>query len=220
MTVPFENIDIVRGIEILLDAGQIYEKIVIRKRGGFCYELNGLFYQLLGMLGFSVSMVSGRVYRPKIKGFTPEFDHMVLLVHLDRTYLVDVGFGQSMRVPLALPEGEAEDVDGRYQVEPLAQEPDSYLLQVNRAGMLQPVYRFSNTPRELSDFEGMCHYNQTSPDAPFTQGMVCTVTTERGRLTLLETRFTITEDGEKRIRNVSSPDECRRLLSSHFGIVP
>src|SRR5271170_4725651 len=80
--VPFENLDIPLGTPIRLDIGLIYDKIVARRRGGFCYELNGLFGELLTAMGFSVQTLSARVRRED-GGFGREFDHMLLKVELD-----------------------------------------------------------------------------------------------------------------------------------------
>ena len=88
-TIPFENLDIHQGKKIVLEENRIYEKIVVCGRGGFCYELNGLFCWLLRSLGFTVSMVSARVYMPTKNRFAPEFDHMVLLVDLEKTYFME-----------------------------------------------------------------------------------------------------------------------------------
>src|ERR1700757_3972846 len=72
-TVPFENLDIALGVPIVLESGRLYDKIVIRRRGGFCYELNGLFCELLKQLGFRVDMLSARVHRAD-GSFSREFD--------------------------------------------------------------------------------------------------------------------------------------------------
>jgi N-hydroxyarylamine O-acetyltransferase len=97
--VPFENLDIPLGTPIRLDIRLIYDKIVTRRRGGFCYELNGLFGELLTAMGFSVEMLSARVRRED-GGFGPEFDHMLLKVELEEPWLVDVGFGDSFVDPI------------------------------------------------------------------------------------------------------------------------
>jgi arylamine N-acetyltransferase len=122
--IPFENLDIHQGKKIVLEENRIYEKIVINGRGGFCFELNGLFCWLLRSLGFSVSMVSSQVYRSAEDMFTPQFDHMVLLVNLEKAYLVDVGFGDTFRNPIALPDGIVEDISGTYRVQPFGSAPD------------------------------------------------------------------------------------------------
>src|SRR5215469_12743773 len=81
-TVPFENLDIPLATPILLDGNFFYDKIVVRRRGGFCYELNGLFGQLLAAMGFCVQMLSARVRRED-GGFGPDFDHMLLKLELE-----------------------------------------------------------------------------------------------------------------------------------------
>ena len=88
--VPFENLSIHYKQPILLNEEALYKKIVEQNRGGFCYELNGLFAWLLRSLGYKVEMLSAGVITDS-GGFGPEFDHMTLLVHLEEDYLVDVG---------------------------------------------------------------------------------------------------------------------------------
>ncbi|MEO6393687.1 MAG: arylamine N-acetyltransferase, partial [Pyrinomonadaceae bacterium] len=93
-SVPFENLDISAGRYIRLDLDRLFEKIVNERRGGFCYELNGLFSAMLRSLGFSVDRLAAGVAN-KSGGFGPKFDHLTLLVHLPEPYLADVGFGDS-----------------------------------------------------------------------------------------------------------------------------
>jgi arylamine N-acetyltransferase len=115
-TVPFENLDIPLKIPIRLELPLLYDKIVVRRRGGFCYELNGLFCELLTAMGFQVCMLSARVRRDH-GGFGPEFDHMLLKVQLDEPWLVDVGFGESFVDPIIFHAGGADQVNGyRYLV--------------------------------------------------------------------------------------------------------
>jgi len=100
-TVPFENLSIHAKEPILLQEDSLFEKIVMRKRGGFCYELNGLFAALLRELGFEVTMLSAGVAKND-GGFGPDFDHMTLMVSLEERWLVDVGFGDSFQQPLLI----------------------------------------------------------------------------------------------------------------------
>ncbi len=182
LTVPFENLDIHQGEKIVLEEDRIYEKIVDNGRGGFCYELNGLFCWLLRSLEFSVSMVSSQVHRLPEDRFTPEFDHMVLLVNLEKAYLVDVGFGDTFRKPIALPDGIVEDISGTYRVQPFGSAPDTYILQKQENNSWQHVYSFTEHPRVISDFDEMCTFHQTSPESHFTQEMICTMATKTGEL--------------------------------------
>lgn len=216
--VPFENLDILHGKEIVLDESHLYEKIVVQRRGGFCYELNGLFSWLLGNLGFTVSMASGRVYIASEDQFTPEFDHMVLLVHLDKTYLVDVGFGDSFRKPILMPEGMIKDISGKYQIQSARSEQGVHLVQKREQDEWCPIYSFTTHPKQMSDFAKMCIYHQTSPDSHFTQRTICTIATEDGRITLSDNTLTITQGGTKKKISVHSPEIFKRMLLEHFGI--
>lgn len=218
LTVPFENLDITKGQKIVLDESRLYNKIVVRRRGGFCYELNGLFSWLLRNLGFSVSIVSARVYDTAKDQFGPEFDHLVLLIHLEKTYLADVGFGDSFRTPIELPNGGVKDVSGRYRVFPLASGQDAYVVQEQGKDRWLSEYTFTTYPRELLDFAQMCVYHQTSSESHFTQLTVCTIATDQGRVTLSDNSLTITEGKAKRKMPVPSPEGYKRMLFEHFGV--
>src|SRR5262245_17464015 len=110
-SVPFENLSIHAGEPIVLNDKALFEKIVKRRGGGFCYELNGLFSALLRSLGFKVDKLSAQV--ANASGFSCDFDHMTLLVTLDERWLADVGFGESFVEPLRLDERGAQIQDGR-----------------------------------------------------------------------------------------------------------
>ena len=218
IAVPFENLDIRHGIKIVLDERRFYEKIVHQGRGGFCYELNGLFHRLLAELGFSVSITSSRVYSASNGRFGPEFDHIVLLVYLNKTYLVDVGFGDGFRQPIALPDGSVKDISGTYRIKPPDPGQDAYLLQRLDKNDWQPLYSFTLQTRQLSDFSKMCTYNQTSPDSFFTQETFCSIATEKGRVTLSADSLTITKGDHQKITPVKSPEMFKQLLNEIFEI--
>ena len=138
--IPFENLDIHYGNLIDLDLAKLYDKIVKRKRGGFCYELNGLFFELLRHIGFQVIRVSARVFEEET--FSEEFDHLALVVELDSSsYLVDVGFGDFSFLPLDIHErGYQRNKNGQFKVEM----PESNRVVVNKLvdGHLVPKYTF------------------------------------------------------------------------------
>ena len=217
LTVPFENLDIHQGNKIFLDEDRFYEKIVIGGRGGFCYELNGLFCWLLRSLGFTVSMNSARVYMPTKEMFTPEFDHMVLLVDLEKTYLVDVGFGESFRKPIFLPDGKSEDISGSYRLRPFASDQDTNILQKKENNDWQSVYSFTKHPRRLSDFKEMNDFNQSAPESHFTQKTICSIATKSGRVSLSDDFLTITDGSSKIKTKVISQEDFKQKLWDHFG---
>lgn len=218
-TVPFENLSVHYKEQIKLKEEWLYQKIVGRNRGGFCYELNGLFAWLLRELGFRVTMLSAGV-AGKATGFGPDFDHMTLMVHLDEDYLVDVGFGDSFRAPLRFNFREAQSQGGMsYQ---LSAEGEAFVLseQNNRDEnpSMQAQYRFTLHPHELTDYEGMCHYHQTSPESSFTRKRVCSMATPGGRITLSDLRLIMTEEGAKTERALGSEEEFSRTLKEYFNI--
>lgn len=227
--VPFENLDIHLGRPIVLDEQQLYEKIVTRRRGGFCYELNGMFAWLLEQLSYRVRRLSAGVARAD-GSFGPDFDHLTLWVECPADpkpsvrWLADVGFGAGFLEPLSL-DSPAEQADGMsaFRITPcVGLETDAserrVLEQRDSNGAWQPQYRFSLEPRRLDEFAAMCLYHQTSPQSSFTRQRVCTRATPSGRITLDDTRFIVTANGKRTERSVKTPEEYRTLLQREFGI--
>lgn len=223
LAVPFENLSIHAGQPVVLDDDALFAKIVERRRGGFCYEANGLFAALLRALGFNVSMLSAGV-ATAAGGFGADFDHMTLMVELEQRWLVDVGFGDSFRQPLLLDE-RGEQVQGRHAYRIVSD--DTHLILMRRDAAAddegdewKPQYRFSLQPYGYADYAGMCRYHQTSPESHFTQRRICSRATADGRLTLSEMRFiTTSEQGERQERTLTSQDEYAAVLREHFGVV-
>ncbi|MDX9858721.1 MAG: arylamine N-acetyltransferase [candidate division Zixibacteria bacterium] len=218
LTVPFENLDIRRAVPIELETGALFDKVVVRRRGGFCYELNGLFCELLRALGYAVDLVSARVFSDSGDA-GPEFDHMALIVTMGtERYLVDVGFGDSARHPIRLPNGEVEDISGRYRVRPREADSGCYVLERRVDDGWKPQFRFTDQPREIAEFAAMCTYHQTSPDSHFTQRNMITIATPTGRFTLTDSKVIETESGVRMETPVSSHEEYERTLAERFGI--
>lgn len=214
-TAPFENLDIPLGTHICLDVNLLYDKIVTRHRGGFCYELNGLFGALLSALGFKVGMLSARVRRED-GGFNPEFDHMLLKVEMDEPWLVDVGFGDSFVDPIVFHAGGADQVNGhRYVVLPVGEE--WHLRREDAKGQV-PLYAFRDQAHQLVEFQDMCEYHQTSPESHFTKSWICSKATADGRVTLANMRFIVTEGKSRRESTLTSEAELRHCLREQFGI--
>jgi len=223
LTVPFENLSIHSAEPIILDDDALFEKIVVRRRGGFCYELNGLFAALLRELGFKVTMLSAGVAKaPGI--FGPDFAHMTLLVAVDddglaQRRLVDVGFGDSFLEPLLLDSRQEQVHRGRgYQL--LADEPYLILMQRESGGEWKDQYRFTLRSYNYADYAEMCHYHQTSPDSHFTKARICTRATPKGRVTLSEMSLITTINGAgKTERLLTNDTEYASVLKEHFGIL-
>ena len=222
-TIPFENLDIQRGVPIELDEEKILAKIVTAGRGGFCYELNTAFAWLLRHLGFEVRILSAEVAKPDGTWGIP-FDHMTLRVELDRPILADVGFGDSFRHPLVLKAGaEVEQLGHVYRLRQQPQQSQNkawWFLdrQPEGAAIFQPQYRFTMEPRKREDFTDGCHYHQTSPHSYFTQNTICSKATEDGRVTLLHDRLVTTHGSTKQETPIRERAEWEEALQTHFSM--
>lgn len=214
--VPFENLDISLGRAITCDEQRFFHKIVKRRRGGFCYELNGAFAALLRELGFRVTLLSARVSREDGSA-SAEFDHMALRVDLDHPWLADVGFGDSFLEPLRLnPEIEQEQYGQRFRIAAVG---DVMILQRQLAdGTWKSQFRFTQTPRQLCDFEARCQFQQTSPESHFTRQRICTLPTHDGRITLSDLKLIRTVGEKREERMLRNEEEWRTVLEEHFGV--
>ncbi len=214
-SVPFENLNIPLGRPIKLDLAGIYSKIVVERRGGFCYELNGLFSWLLRSLGFDVTCLSARVIRDGTPG--PEFDHLVLLVTLEERWLVDVGFGESFLEPLEL-DSAVPVVQENGEIRLIPGPKGITLSRRDETGEWMDRYVFSLTPREYSDYAGMCRHHQTSPESRFTSGWLCSRATPAGLVTVSNGRLIVSDVNERTETDIDGPAECGKLLEEHTGV--
>lgn len=217
LTVPFENLSIHIKEPIVLQYELLFDKIVRRKRGGFCYELNGLFSALLNRLGFNSVMLPAGVAKDEV-GFSPDFDHMTIMVILEDRWLVDVGFGDSFRQPLLINNRAPQFQKNRsYRIE----NDGNYLILYEKKidSDWKPQYRFTLSSSRLRDFEEMCNYNQTSPDSHFTQKRICSIAKPNGRVTLSDMKLIETSGNEKSERVLSDEAEYATILLKEFGII-
>jgi N-hydroxyarylamine O-acetyltransferase len=218
-TVPFENLSIHSGEPIVLAEDLLFTKIVESRRGGFCYEANGLFAALLRALGFEVAMLAAGVAKGD-GGFGPIFDHMTLMVTLSERWLADVGFGDSFLEPLLL-DSRDEQVQGRRSFRIVDDNDHLILMRRIEGGEWEPQYRFTLQAYSFADYEEMCRFHQTSPDSHFTKARICSLATEDGRVTLSDMRL-ITTSGPKQLRDertLSSQEEYDTVLRDRFGII-
>lgn len=216
LTVPFENLDIHWKRPIVLETERFYSKIVENGRGGFCYELNGLFNELLRSIGFRTRLISARVFNGEEYG--PEFDHAAIIVTIgELEYLVDVGFGDFAAGPLRIvPDIAQEDREGIF----VLRRGDFEVLEVAKKNgeALTPQYSFTPFARNLSEFAEMCDFQQYSPDSHFTKGKLCSLMTADGRKTLTDNKFKITAKGSTSEESVGTDAEFAAILQRDFNI--
>lgn len=217
LNIPFENLDIYRNKRIYIE--NAYDKIIIRGRGGFCYELNGLFYELLKKIGFSVKLISARGFNSD-KGFGPEFDHMAIIATLNKTnFLVDVGFGEFALYPLIIELNKLQsDPRGKFIIE---EYENNYLIvrkENSSKSAFTPEYIFTETQRELSDFTEMCNYQQFDSNSHFTKKKLCTLATLNGRITITGNILKIKTNEKVVESEIKNEAELNRILMQYFKI--
>jgi len=215
-SVPFENLDI--HYHIPIDFKNSFHKIVTRNRGGFCYELNFLFYQLLKELGYAATIISARAFG-KEKGYGPEFDHMAIIAVVNHEeYLVDVGFGEFAFHPIKIEPGkEVTDARGVFRINSFE---ENYLLAEKKGadGNFVPEYIFTKQERQPDEFTGMCHFHQTSNESHFTQKRLCSLPTDEGRITLTGNTLKISTKKGIVEKELQTEAEVEKVLWDYFRV--
>ncbi|MER6786148.1 arylamine N-acetyltransferase [Streptomyces sp. NPDC000658] len=228
--VPFENLSVHLGDEIVLEERRLVEKVVDERRGGFCYELNGAFGALLGALGFGVTLLAARVYGEEGRLGIP-YDHLALLVRTADAgeWLADVGFGAHSHYPLEWGRrDEQPDPGGVFRIveagpypagdESGAGSAAGRDLDVVAGGAR--VYRLETRPRALRDFVAGAWWHSTSPESHFTKSLICSrLTEDGGRITLSGRRLKATAaDGASGENELPSDEEVLKAYRERFGI--
>ncbi|MEI5906614.1 arylamine N-acetyltransferase [Bacillus spongiae] len=215
MTVPFENLDVLHKVPITLNLERIYQKIVENHRGGFCYEVNGLFHWLLSSLGYDVKRIASTVAKSETEWYRKN-THLSNIVTIDgKEYVVDVGFGDSSYSPIPLDGEVVKDVGGNYRIKRV--DDTYYDLQKYDEQKWKVKYRFTKKVRSYSFFEEVCQWNQQSPESSFTQKTIVTLGTLKGRVTLTDDEVITTVNGQKTKRPYDQ-NELPKILKDSFGI--
>jgi N-hydroxyarylamine O-acetyltransferase len=216
-SVPFENLDVARGHRFGLTVEDLVSKVLTARRGGYCYELNGLFALLLESLGYDVVRLGARVSRGDGR-WGPERDHLTLRVSspaMAEPELVDVGFGDAWIAPLPLRDGFSRRE--RRKVVALERFEDGWLYSEDTGAGPAPQFAFTEEPLGLADFEDMNVWQQTSPDSGFTGRRVCSLLTADGRVTLANDRL-IETGADGRTEETVDPADVPVLLRERFGV--
>jgi len=218
--IPFETLDIHNHIPIILQLDSLYQKVVLDRRGGYCYELNTLFHRLLAISGFKVHMVAGRLLHGH--GYGREFEHMALIVELEgKKWLVDVGYGDFSLRPLAVEPGAIQS-DGRtfYQiVDKIYVDGKEYLGVAKWNDSKQTFkieYIFTLTPRNLHEFAEMNHFHQTSRESHFARSLICSLPTPEGRISIINNKLIRTSNGNKQVKQIVDEDHRDKILEKYF----
>ena len=217
-SIPFENLDIHLGRPIGLDAASLSHKLLAERRGGYCYELNGLFGRVLRQLGFAVTnlvgrnLIAGAPLRPRA--------HQLLLVQVDgQPWVADLGFGgNTLLEPIPLATGPEHHMGfDTYRLQAAPQH--NYHLQLLMDGQWQSLYTFTLDETQPSDYQMMSYFYSNSPESPFRQQRICARATPDYRATLVDRELKIRRaDGS--ITATQLPDDAayRATLTAYFGI--
>ncbi len=211
LAVPFENLDIHLGRPIRLDTAGLHDKIVTRRRGGFCYELNGLFAGLLRGIGFDVALVGSSVWMPD-GSLSPPLDHLALLVEADGTRLVDVGFGETFTVPHRLG-AEWTEPAARWRTVPI---DGGWRLQADEGAGWTDVYDLDTAPRRFNEFGPRCHWHQTDDDSFFRHLPFVSQAKPDGRVTIMGDHRIVRSDGTRIERSVAELGGILDAATGHF----
>jgi N-hydroxyarylamine O-acetyltransferase len=217
-SIPFENLDIHLGRGIDVSAGAIYRKLVQRPRGGYCFELNGLFLMALANFGFEARPLLARVH---LRGEPGGRTHQLSLVTIEnRQWIADVGFGaRSLRAPMPLEMGCISQQD--YERYRLKEEPPwGTMLQMEINNEWQNLYSFDMCHVCAGDIAMGNYYTSTSPDVFFTQMRTVSLLNPEGRVTMADLVLTELKDGEEVRQEFKADASYLGALRTHFGIEP
>lgn len=216
---PFENLATITGAPVLIDLLSIEEKVLLDGRGGYCYELNHLFFALLLELGFDARAISGRVVMNQPEGSWTARTHRLSLVTIDgERYITDVGFGGMVPTAPLLLDSEAEQATPHepYRIE---RQVDGYMLRANVAGEWRPMYLFDLQRQEDIDYTVGNWYVSTHPQSPFTQRLMVARTGDGWRRTLNNGSFAIHRmNAQSERRELTEVDELIDVLQREFGL--
>jgi len=163
LAIPYENLDVQLERPVGLDIEPIFDKLVLRRRGGWCYEMNGLFAWAIEEIGFRITRLAAGVRREQV-GDAALGNHLALCVHLDEPYLADVGFGDGLFEPVPMRPGAVSQRGFDFRLEHMA---GSWWRVHNHAFGGAPSFDFQAVPGDRSLMERKCAYLQTAPESPF-----------------------------------------------------
>ncbi|NRR31407.1 arylamine N-acetyltransferase [Oxalobacteraceae bacterium] len=215
-TVPFENLDVQAGKIISLVPEQIVDKIVKRRRGGYCYEVNGTFAMALQALGIPYQFAAARpMFYPVLRPKT----HMVIVATLAGVqWLCDLGFGSyGIRAPMRLDLLDTEVAQDADTYMLSMSSPIDYVLKAKVDGEWASQFGFNLSPQEWIDFAPANYMNSTHPDAIFVQKLLVVLFNPQGRTILMGEALKTVVDGKSRTRRVAAQERAT-LLRELFGL--
>ncbi len=217
-TIPFENIDVLlgRGIDLEIDA--LFAKLVVARRGGYCFEQNTLMLEVLTALGFEARPLSARVRYQRPRDYTPARTHLLVRVELAESWLVDVGVG-AMSPTAALRLADEGEQATPHEPRRLLRENGKIYHQVRFGADWHDVAELTLEEMPVIDRIVANWYTSAHPQSHFRSRLLVARATASGRVTLLNDELSVRHaDGTADKSKVTSHDQLRALLAEHFGI--
>lgn len=218
IAVPFENLEVTdEHREPSLETDALFDKIVLRKRGGYCFELNKAFHHLLCSLGYSCYPVAARVIHKRREPCP--LSHRATVAVIDgKRYFCDVGFGGAgPKGIVEMEETAVQTVAGEQFT--LREDGGSYVISILNDGIPEPVLRFRDEPWLDVDFATLSRYYATYPGSPFRNKRILYLCREDGWISLVQDLLTIQRDGTKMTRRLESEEEILSVIAEEFSLV-
>lgn len=213
--IPYESLDVLLGAAPSLAPEHAYRKIVANGRGGWCYEMNGLFGAMLRIIGFQVTEMAGAVTRGE-RGALSHGNHLLLRVDLDRPYIADVGFGDGMIEPIPLAPGVYRRSGFEFRLEDL--EDDGWLRFHNHVMGGAGYFDFRNRPADPGQLAATSAWLIRSPDSVFTQTALAFRHRENAVVSLVGRLFSSVRPDGKTARLVADAQDFTATLRREFGL--
>jgi arylamine N-acetyltransferase len=220
-SIPFENLDPLMGIPVIdLGPDALFDKLVGRRRGGYCFEHNGVMAHVLSQLGFGVDILGGRVVWMNTSGELPAQTHQTLAVTVpgvDGRYLVDVGFGgQTLSSPIRFEVDVVQET--RHEPYRIRQHDDGYVLESEIRDTWEPLYLFTDRPFPMIDRQVGSWYVSTYPRSHFVFGLTAALVTDDARWNLRGRNLAIHSKGESERIRFDTAAQVLEALTERFGI--
>ena len=218
LNIPFENLDVFYGKLPLLDEETLHNKIVNNQRGGYCFEMNGIFSFVLQRMGFKVTNLLARVTIDGIN-FTSKTHQAILVDTGSNKWIADVGFGNNgMIAPLLLVEGSNQKQFAHVYRIIKEQRFGGYLLQKKAGDTFNSLYAFTLDECYPEDFAMSNYYTATFPESFFTKIRMCTIPTKDGRITLTDAHFKVVKNGDISETAIKNEEAFGLYLKKYFRL--
>ncbi|GJL91367.1 arylamine N-acetyltransferase family protein [Hyphococcus sp.] len=213
-TIPYENLDVQFGTPVTRSAADAYDKIVKRRRGGWCYEMNGLLGWALEEIGFKVDRLAGAVGRDE-RGDASVGNHLVLIVQLDELWLADAGFGDGLIEAIPLKSGAFHNGPYQCRIDDIGGGWLRYHSDPRTGG---PTFDFNRAVSDDRLLEDLCRYLQTGEDSPFVLNAVVQRWMPDHHASIRGRVFTRLGAGEKMTETIETAEQYVGVLKSAFNL--